>query len=224
MADGGWWKGVMSGSQQQQPPDQGQSKQQIVDSSGNPVSSSFKPPQTEAELQDMIRNQIVKVNQDFNEFQGKYNNELKNYTDKFLASDLAPYSEMAFDFFKKVQAVNPGAPIASLYNMTVEFVQGQKNAGVKPPSQNMPRPHGGSMHIPGGGMSIAGDGRFRNDEGEFANRIGSYSDEQRKQDATDYTNARIRQHEYHKTQGLSGMLMDDYYNELRSERARAASE
>lgn len=217
----GWWKGQMTGSTSQ---DQGSGNdpKQIVDPNGKPVSSEL--PKNREELDAYVLGAIRKTSQEYNDFSAAYTKELNSYTEKFLASDLAPYSEMAFGFFKQVQAANPSLPVAQIYNQTVEFVQQQKNAGVKPPAQQPgSRPNGSPIHIPGGSMQFSGDGRFRNDEGADANRLGFYSDERRTQDATDYTNARIRQHEYQKTQGLSGQTMDEYYKELREQRSAASA-
>jgi len=213
---GGWWQGQSVAGQQPPAQDENQSKQ-IVDPSGKPVSSDFKPPQSQEELDNMIRNGIIRVNSQFNEFQGKYNQELNNYTEKFMATDLAPYAPIAFDHFKQLQTLRPDKPLAELYNMTVEFVQSQKKLGIKPPTQPAQRPNGNPIHIPGGGVDVGG-GRFRNDEGSMANGIGHYSDAQRRQDSTDYTNARIREHEYKKTRGESGMPMNDYYKQIGEER------
>lgn len=217
MAVGGWWQGGGGVQSPQQNPDGGDHSKQITDPNGTPISSSFKPPQTQEELDSMIRNGIMRVNNEFQEFNGKYTKELNTYTEKFLASDLAPFAPVAFEHFKQLQSINPGKPMGELYNMTVEFIQSQKNAGVKPPPQQNPaRPNGSPIHIPGGGVDMGS--RFRNDEGQFKNGIGHYTDDARRQDATDYVNGRIREHEYKKTRGESGMLMSDYNKQLAEER------
>lgn len=201
----GWW-------QNQNPQSlTGATQQPEAQQSPKPVEPGL--PQTREELAKFMQEERAKEEHARQVFTEDYVKKLNALSEQFMATEYAPYMPVAMAHFKQVQKANPLLPPQEIYDMTLEYVASMKKMGVAPPPSPSTQSFAG---VPSGGQNVPllGDSRFRGDEQGFRNNIGFYSEEERKQDAENYVNARKRERDYQKSRGDVGQLAKDYYLEI----------